>query len=610
MTGRPSTHADAGHRVARAVLAGPAGASGRPQPAGRGPRDRSRRGRWWVHRTLGRGAGGGGAARPRHRAAGGRADRRGRVGSQRRVLRGQPHPRPGQRPRAVHRRAAHPAADGPRHPGRDRGGRRPARDRLRLRAQRRARRRHRPLAGRRPDRGARPGPERLGLGWRLLDRDQVQAEVASPTYLARSTTRTAWPWSTRPGWPGGWRRRRSGSAYASSSTPRPRLWTATAPASGSAPRTAGSARPGPWWPRRPGGRVRRSIGAYVVPVWDYALMTEPLAPDVRASLGWARRQGIGDAPNKFHYYRSTAGRPAAVRRLRRPLLPGWRHRPAASPAPGDLHGPGRAPGADFPAAGRRRDHARLGRAHRHLQPVQRVLAPDARRTGGVHRRLHRPRRRGVALRGPDGAGPARRPRHRADQAGHGAVASRSRSRRSRCAGPASSSPGRRWPAPTATAAAATSGSAPWTGPVWASTADPSSLERVSRLKTTNEGRSAADTLVCRLEMRNARQPRANGRTRARPAAARRCPGPGSGCRRSASRRGRTAVSRTAQAIISGTPRTSMPIPMTKMPPSGPKEVSVYSGSMYAIDATMKAAAMPIARRAAEAVRGGRSCGRW
>jgi glycine/D-amino acid oxidase-like deaminating enzyme len=47
----------------------------------------------------------------------------------------------------------------------------------------------------------------------------------------------------------------------------------------------------------------RAISAYVVPVWDYALMTAPIPADVRESLGWQRRQGIADAGNQFHYYR-------------------------------------------------------------------------------------------------------------------------------------------------------------------------------------------------------------------------------------------------------------------------------------------------------------------
>ncbi|CNE12321.1 FAD dependent oxidoreductase [Mycobacterium tuberculosis] len=45
---------------------------------------------------------------------------------------------------------------------------------------------------------------------------------------------------------------------------------------------------------------------FVVPVYDYALMTEPLNAAQRASIGWQHRQGIGDSANQFHYYRLTA----------------------------------------------------------------------------------------------------------------------------------------------------------------------------------------------------------------------------------------------------------------------------------------------------------------
>jgi glycine/D-amino acid oxidase-like deaminating enzyme len=50
----------------------------------------------------------------------------------------------------------------------------------------------------------------------------------------------------------------------------------------------------------------RQVRRYVAPVYDYALMTEPLTPAQRRSLGWARRQGIGDGGNQFHYYRLSA----------------------------------------------------------------------------------------------------------------------------------------------------------------------------------------------------------------------------------------------------------------------------------------------------------------
>jgi glycine/D-amino acid oxidase-like deaminating enzyme len=46
--------------------------------------------------------------------------------------------------------------------------------------------------------------------------------------------------------------------------------------------------------------------AYVIPVWDYVLMTEPLSQAQMDSIGWRGRQGIGDGGNQFHYYRLTA----------------------------------------------------------------------------------------------------------------------------------------------------------------------------------------------------------------------------------------------------------------------------------------------------------------
>ena len=45
---------------------------------------------------------------------------------------------------------------------------------------------------------------------------------------------------------------------------------------------------------------------FILPVYDYVLVTEPLTPAQRASIGWANRQGVGDSGNQFHYYRLTA----------------------------------------------------------------------------------------------------------------------------------------------------------------------------------------------------------------------------------------------------------------------------------------------------------------
>lgn len=48
------------------------------------------------------------------------------------------------------------------------------------------------------------------------------------------------------------------------------------------------------------------LSYYVVPVYDYVLMSEPLTPTQRESIGWHGRQGISDASRQFHYSRTTA----------------------------------------------------------------------------------------------------------------------------------------------------------------------------------------------------------------------------------------------------------------------------------------------------------------
>lgn len=48
------------------------------------------------------------------------------------------------------------------------------------------------------------------------------------------------------------------------------------------------------------------VTRHVVPVYDYALMTEPLTADQLDSIGWGTRTGVGDASYRFHYYRLTS----------------------------------------------------------------------------------------------------------------------------------------------------------------------------------------------------------------------------------------------------------------------------------------------------------------
>jgi len=139
----------------------------------------------------------------------------------------------------------------------------------------------------------------------LLDRDQVQAEVRSPTYLAglwqRGSTALVEP--ARLAW--GLRQAALDSGV--------RIYEGTAA-------TGLDERPGGIDVRTPAGRVRaarvvlatnafppllRRLRLMTVPVYDYVLVTEPLSAQQKADVGWADRQGVGDASNMFHYYRLT-----------------------------------------------------------------------------------------------------------------------------------------------------------------------------------------------------------------------------------------------------------------------------------------------------------------
>ena len=50
--------------------------------------------------------------------------------------------------------------------------------------------------------------------------------------------------------------------------------------------------------------VRRA-NKYVVPVYDFQLVTQPLTTEQLDSIGWKGREGLSDAGNQFHYYRMT-----------------------------------------------------------------------------------------------------------------------------------------------------------------------------------------------------------------------------------------------------------------------------------------------------------------
>ncbi|MFJ3581801.1 NAD(P)/FAD-dependent oxidoreductase [Streptomyces sp. NPDC090127] len=49
----------------------------------------------------------------------------------------------------------------------------------------------------------------------------------------------------------------------------------------------------------------RRLSLTMIPVYDYAVVTEPLTADQLASVGWGGDHGITDAGNQFHYLRKT-----------------------------------------------------------------------------------------------------------------------------------------------------------------------------------------------------------------------------------------------------------------------------------------------------------------
>ena len=49
----------------------------------------------------------------------------------------------------------------------------------------------------------------------------------------------------------------------------------------------------------------KSAHKYVIPVYDFQLVTEPLTAAQLESIGWNDREGLSDAGNQFHYYRLT-----------------------------------------------------------------------------------------------------------------------------------------------------------------------------------------------------------------------------------------------------------------------------------------------------------------
>ena len=144
----------------------------------------------------------------------------------------------------------------------------------------------------------------------FLDRDELQADIHSPTFLAGlwdpdscalvNPARLAWGLRAACERVGVRIYEHSHVDGLAPDGPGPAAPMAMQTAHGrvTAPRVvlATNASPSP---------VKR-LRKYIVPVYDYVLMTEPLGPAQSAAVGWLRRQGIGTMGNQFLYYRRTA----------------------------------------------------------------------------------------------------------------------------------------------------------------------------------------------------------------------------------------------------------------------------------------------------------------
>ncbi|MFG1937441.1 NAD(P)/FAD-dependent oxidoreductase [Micromonospora tulbaghiae] len=153
---------------------------------------------------------------------------------------------------------------------------------------------------------------RYGHDVRLLDRDEVRAEVASPTYLGGmwDADRVALLDPAKLAWG----LRRAALDLGVRVHEHTRVTGLARDGAALRATTAGGADAAP-------GAVRarqvvlatnafppllRRLRSWIVPVYDYALTTEPLTAAQRDAIGWRHRQGLADTGNQFHYYRLTA----------------------------------------------------------------------------------------------------------------------------------------------------------------------------------------------------------------------------------------------------------------------------------------------------------------
>ncbi len=140
---------------------------------------------------------------------------------------------------------------------------------------------------------------------RMLDRDQVRAELDSPTYLGGllEPDGTALVEPARLAW--GLRQACLDAGVVVHEGTRVEHVDRAGPvmagrADGGVVRASHVALATNAFPS-----LLRRLRLMTVPVYDYVLMTEPLSTSQKAAIGWEHRQGVGDAANCFHYYRLT-----------------------------------------------------------------------------------------------------------------------------------------------------------------------------------------------------------------------------------------------------------------------------------------------------------------
>ncbi len=142
---------------------------------------------------------------------------------------------------------------------------------------------------------------------RVLDEDQVRDEVASPTYLGGvvTTNRCAMVNPARLAWGlGDAIERRGVRVYEGT-----HVTSLSDHGSYIELQTAGSVTlraPHVILGTNAFPPLLGGLQSYILPVYDYVLMTEPLSESQLESVGWHHRYGLSDLGNLFHYYRLTA----------------------------------------------------------------------------------------------------------------------------------------------------------------------------------------------------------------------------------------------------------------------------------------------------------------